>query len=213
MNIKVLDRNSNKTIYYSPSQFQLLMGCEYIPLLEFSSNKVLRDAKRWSQQYAKYYLNDKEDRWQQAYLAKEIRSGYVVDTSIGWIDDDIGYGLITNQDIQEQSFIGEYTGVVRRKTEIYFSSNDYIWEMVPPPCSIPVLKDYMSCCIDAKPKGNYTRFINHSNDNNLETQYILCDDILHVCFTASKFIPAGTQLTYHYGPKYWKKRKKKQDLL
>ena len=214
MNIKIIDRNSGKILYYSPSKFQLLLGAEYISHLEFEDENLLQNAKKWSQNYAMYFLNTKEELWEQAYFAEEIRSGYVIDISICWIDDDIGYGIITNKDINKNAFIGEYTGVVRRKTQTYFTSNDYLWEIIPPPYyAVLWLKDYLSCCVDAKPKGNYTRFINHSNDNNLETQYILCDDLLHVCFTSNKFIPAGSQLTYHYGPKYWKKRKKKQDLI
>ena len=210
----IIDRYSGKKKQYTASQFQLLLGAEYISHLEFEDKNLLKSVKKWSKHYADLYLNTPEEKWQAALIAKEIRSGYIADISVGWINDNIGYGAITNRDIKKDTYIGEYTGVVQRKTQTYFTSNDYLWEHVPPPYdSMILIKDYFSCCINAKYKGNYTRFINHSNDNNLETRYIFCEGLLHVCFMSNIFIPAGTQLTYHYGPKYWKKRKKKQDLI
>jgi SET domain-containing protein len=60
--------------------------------------------------------------------------------------------------------------------------------------------------IDAEEKGNFTRFINHSDEPNLTSRWIVVDGIYHVILFANQLIPKGTQLTYDYGPNYWSQR-------
>lgn len=52
--------------------------------------------------------------------------------------------------------------------------------------------------IDATVKGGMARFINHSCDPNCATEKWLVAGELRVGIFARKYIPAGTELCYHY---------------
>ena len=62
--------------------------------------------------------------------------------------------------------------------------------------------------IDAKHKGNITRFINHSYEPNLEPLGVFSRGVMHIILRTKKWIKKGQQITYDYGPQYWKKREK-----
>ncbi|GFR22149.1 histone-lysine N-methyltransferase NSD2 [Trichonephila clavata] len=52
--------------------------------------------------------------------------------------------------------------------------------------------------IDAGPKGNFSRFMNHSCDPNCETQKWMVNGDARVGIFAKKDIPAGSELTFDY---------------
>lgn len=133
------------------------------------------------------------------YDWSKIESQQSKDTSISirWIDDTMGYGVFAEEDFGAGTFIGEYTGVVRR---LYRSHPDYNAYCFYYPTRYWSKKCYM---IDGLHEGNFTRFINHSNEPNLEPICLIRDRILHFFFVVSRHIPKGTQLTFNYGNEVW----------
>jgi SET domain-containing protein len=70
--------------------------------------------------------------------------------------------------------------------------------------TLPHRGDLLS--IDAGRVGNVSRFINHSCEPNLHIQPVFARDARNMLYYnltlfAGQDIPAGTQLTYDYGPK------------
>ncbi|HEY2810364.1 MAG TPA: SET domain-containing protein-lysine N-methyltransferase [Rhabdochlamydiaceae bacterium] len=129
----------------------------------------------------------------------------VPDVTIAWVDAAIGYGVWANDDIPPFTFVGEYTGSLRRPylfkdLSNYYCFNYYItmsyWER-------NIRQPYL---IDAQRSGNFTRYINHSYKPNLETASIYYQGMLHIVFYAKELIRKGAQLCYDYGPIYWEKR-------
>jgi len=55
--------------------------------------------------------------------------------------------------------------------------------------------------IDAKYRGNKSRFINHSNKPNVYSDYKYCNGEIYIAFYALKDIPPGTELFFNYGGK------------
>jgi len=62
--------------------------------------------------------------------------------------------------------------------------------------------------INAEYCGNFTRFINHSNKPNLVLQSVYWRGIPRMIFVALREIKEGEQLTFDYGPYFWKYSKK-----
>ena len=120
-------------------------------------------------------------------------------TYVKWVDPLIGYGLFAGENIPQYSFIGEYTGVIRKRKSKSDRYNDYIFGYVVAIKDTPFV-------IDAKEKGNYTRFINHCDEPNLFSTWMISKGVCHVILFARHAISKGTQLTYDYGPNFWKKR-------
>ncbi len=184
----------------APSEFYHFFETHYYPHLQFDSlpslQKKLNEAPIWiAYTPVGYTLRRDGKKYRQ-----EIGSGYVADTIIRWIDEDIGYGLFAGKDLLEGEYIAAYTGKVREIDPIHKDINSYCFHYP----TRWLAKNYT--VIDSLQQGNETRFINHSNQPNLETRWIYDRGLMHLCFFAVKFIPKGTQLTFNYGKDFWKSR-------
>ncbi len=186
----------------TPLEFEQLMGVSYLSQLEFLvptlHEKIGRrcmkeDRKRWI---------DPRQKWLGSYYSQEIQKGSQPDVTIRWISPALGYGIFTNRLIPRHGYIGEYTGIVRKRRLFGRLKNFYCFDYTigfrrPTP--------YV---IDAQKYGNFSRYINHSDNPNTETASVLCNGIMHIIFYAITDITQGSQLYCNYGKKYWEKRKK-----
>ncbi|MBT3393518.1 MAG: SET domain-containing protein-lysine N-methyltransferase [Waddliaceae bacterium] len=185
---------------HSLEDFRRITGVEYIKHIEFHDEKI---RKKVMKSYPKFLASGtiaKNAKWQGTMFSEDLRKGAVADICIRWINDAVGFGVYAENDIAAGDYIGEYTGIVRRRSMLSLNINGYCFNYPSKPWK---LKSYM---IDASRSGNHTRFINHSDTPNIAPSYALYDDIVHIIFTATKTIPMGTQLTLNYGKDYWRKR-------
>uniref|UniRef100_A0AAY4DUJ6 Histone-lysine N-methyltransferase NSD2 n=1 Tax=Denticeps clupeoides TaxID=299321 RepID=A0AAY4DUJ6_9TELE len=106
-----------------------------------------------------------------------------------------GWGLLTLRDIKKGEFVNEYVGELIDEEECrarikYAQENDIMHFYM-----LTIDKDRI---IDAGPKGNYSRFMNHSCQPNCETQKWTVNGDTRVGLFAVCDIPAGTELTFNY---------------
>ncbi len=139
-----------------------------------------------------------EKTWMGIYFDKEIQQATHPAVSIRFIDDEIGFGVFTEQRIPSCSFIGEYTGIIQERKSRAIKDKRYCvryttWQMGR--------RNYI---IDAEKSGNFTRFINHSAQPNLSLQSVYWRGMPRMIFIALKEIEEGTQFTFDYGTFYWK---------
>lgn len=128
---------------------------------------------------------------------KQIESPQDPDIEIRFINEEVGHGVFAKSLIKKGSYIGEYTGIIRENSKVYFAPlNNYCYEYP--------IKDRLgrSYVIDAT-TGNFTRFINHSYRPNLKPHYAFIDGYYHCFFLAMRDIQDGEQLCYDYGRNYW----------
>ncbi|XP_072898376.1 histone-lysine N-methyltransferase NSD2 [Hemitrygon akajei] len=106
-----------------------------------------------------------------------------------------GWGLITKTDIKKGTFVNEYVGEVIDEDEcrarIRFAQEHNIANFY----MLTIDKDRI---IDAGPKGNYCRFMNHSCQPNCETQKWTVNGDTRVGLFSLCDISAGTELTFNY---------------
>ncbi|XP_076470902.1 histone-lysine N-methyltransferase NSD2-like [Babylonia areolata] len=106
-----------------------------------------------------------------------------------------GWGLKTLMDIKKGQFVNEYVGDLideeECKRRIKQAHEDNITNFY----MLTVDKNRI---IDAGPKGNNSRFMNHSCEPNLETQKWMVNGDVRVGLFAIKDIPAGSELTFNY---------------
>lgn len=106
-----------------------------------------------------------------------------------------GWGLRAVQDIKKGSFVIEYVGELideaeceaRIKTMIENNESNFYFLTID-----------RETIIDAGPKGNLARFMNHSCSPNCETQKWLVGGVTRVGLFAIQDIPKGTELTFNY---------------
>lgn len=132
----------------------------------------------------------------------KLQCGDFADTSIKWINSELGYGLFADEDLSEKSFVGEYTGIVRQVSRNHPKLNGYCFHYPTRFWS----SNYF--VIDALHEGNLTRFINHHAHPNLQPLWLVNRGLLHLIFITKQFIAAGSELTFNYGSDYWLHRKK-----
>ncbi len=195
---KVLHPNDPEIRTYSTQEFERVMQIKFQPNLAFHADKVLKKAEKLSLRAERREELDRKQKWLGVLFAPEIEQGREVDALIQWIDSKMGYGVFATKDLPPFTYVGEYTGEVRKRK--WADNQNYY-------CYDYAIGEKSPFLIDAEKSGNLTRFINHSRTPNLEPISVLSGALMHVILLTTRWIKKDEQLTYDYGPEYWKKRK------
>lgn len=197
--VQVVLPGYHRTFNLNRDQFVTTFGARYRSFLNFQTYDNLREAIRNAPWILRSRFGD-ENRQLAMRFKDELQSGFVTSCTIKWVDDFIGYGLFTNETLKAGTYIGEYTGNVRRLYRFHPNQNAY--------CVHYPTKwwSWRYFTIDALKEGNELRFINHSLDPNVEAFTAIDRGILHEIFLAKRDIKAGEQLTVNYGADYWQRR-------
>jgi len=134
----------------------------------------------------------------------ELTNAHTAKLSIRWIDNTLGYGVYAEEDLNEGTFVGEYTGIVRKLCRMDPDPNAYCFHYPTKFWSL----NYT--VVDALNEGNILRFVNHSGLPNLSPICMVDRGLVRIVFIANRKIESGEQLMFDYGKDYWKKRTKKQ---
>ncbi len=130
----------------------------------------------------------------------QINKKYSAPVYIAFINDQVGHGVFAQQNIKKGHMIGEYTGIVKH---VNFSNKkedyDYAWGFPPPAKFV----------IDSTHAGNFTRFINHCNNHNVDMVYVPINNRWHLIYVANQDIKKDDQLLANYGKPYWRGRNTK----
>ena len=202
MDKAILIMREDKVEKITPEDFYKIFEVEYLPTLFFNDLKILKKVIRRCQRQIKHgYIAEKEI-WLGTYFEENIKNYILPPVYIKWIDERKGYGLFSLVDLKKDTFIGEYTGHVRKYKKPKDNKNSYCFEyQIGEPS-----KSHFT--IDAKYMGNVVRFINHSYTPNLTTFAAYSGQVMHIIMKTSQPIKKNTEFTYDYGIKYWKKREK-----
>lgn len=197
--LAVYRRQEKRLDYFSEEDVLKHFNFRYIDDLKFQRFPYLN----WvNKECDKRLLEEelrKQNLWKTHLYGVNLTHKKVPKTYVKWINSLVGYGLFALEDIPAYTWIGEYTGLIRKRTRHLDQYNNYIFGYVVANAETPFV-------IDAQNQGNYTRFINHSDEPNLRSSWLVLDRIGHVILIAQQKIPKHTQLTYDYGVDYWKKR-------
>ncbi len=195
----VYRNRDNKVHPLSRALFEQKLGVAYLDHLVFEKGAdLLRLAKKSRRRLCRKALK-KSNSWMLALHEDALRHTCCDHICVRWIDSFLGYGVFAAKALPALTFIGTYTGVVKRRTRKNTRHNDYIFGYLTGPSDAPYI-------IDAREKGNFTRLINHSIEPNLISRWIIVQGVTHIAFFSKEAIPKGKQLTYDYGGYYWKKR-------
>ena len=101
-----------------------------------------------------------------------------------------GLGLFTNIDFKKGDLVIEYTGKKISTAMADRRGGQYLFEL------------NNQWTIDGRGRENTARYINHSCQPNC---YPEIDEFeKHIFIYAKKTIKSGEELTYNYGPEFWK---------
>lgn len=193
----ILLKKEKRIEFLTKEDFEKYFDVKYLPNLYIENLATLRRIIKKCQKALKQEYIGKKEEWLGTYLKEKIQNGITQDVYIKWQDPYKEYGVFALKDIKKHSYIGEYTGILRKHKRKLDKKNGY--------CFAYQIKEKSSFTIDAKYMGNYLRFINHSYSPNLDL-HMAYDGILHIILMTNKDIKKDEELTYNYGSSYWKKR-------
>ena len=130
-------------------------------------------------------------------------------------DSELGIGIFAKENIRSNTFIGLYTGLFELIPLSTNENNEYAFDVLNDIKSEEEINDLnlkLNDCgyflrTNAKEIGNFTRYINHSFDPNIEADLCIINGNIQVVLRALKPIQKGEQLLLNYGLEYWKKLK------
>lgn len=183
---------------YSISELESHLNFKYVPLNSFESLEEQQEIKERGLKKWKEGEVSAESQELGIRFIQEIEAAYIPQVSIRYLNEALGHGLFLEEMVEEGSYVGEYTGVVRKNDlRRYFSPiNNYCYEY-------PVPDDLGKNHVIDATSGSLTRFINHSFDPNLKPVYVFYEGFYHLIFLAIRRIEKGMQLCYDYGQNYW----------
>eukprot|EP00644_Phytophthora_capsici_P001375 jgi/Phyca11/105136/e_gw1.10.592.1 len=111
----------------------------------------------------------------------------------------IGYSVITSEDIESGSIVAEYAGVLT--THDYRKDKKRISNYTIGLATRSSRKENL--WIEAKFKGNITRFMNHSCAANCRFYEVQNRRFVTVVVVAMEDIQAGSEVTVDYGDELW----------
>lgn len=111
-----------------------------------------------------------------------------------FITTSAGWGLMTLEDIKKGQFVIEYCGEVIDEKEC----DKRLKKIASTQSNFYFLNFEKDLYIDAGPKGNLARFMNHSCEPNCVTQKWVVNNLTRVGLFALHDIPSGTELTFNY---------------
>jgi SET domain-containing protein len=172
---------------------------EPIDRLEFQDSHLIEAVNRRCQRMLKSKSKRRTHDFTHALFANDVLKKKEWDLAIRQVDSLVGLGVFARQVIPRLSFVGEYVGVVRKKDALLDRDNSYLFRYLK-------VSFWTQLVIDARLKGNFTRFINHSDEPNLTSRWVIIDGIYHIILFTNQIIYPGQQLTYDYGDSYWDQR-------
>jgi hypothetical protein len=122
------------------------------------------------------------------------------------VDEELGYGVFAADEIKRNAFVGEYTGVVQiphndsgQEMEDGGYESDFSWYYLDTIPGGPELE------INGRLEGNEMRFVNHSDQFNVDVEHTIHNGNWVIFFKAASNIQKDEQLLISYGEDYWEK--------
>lgn len=120
---------------------------------------------------------------------------------IRYIDKKVGYGVFATKRIGPYSILNQYGGLFRPDKEIALNND-----------SAFMFTDFSRFTIDGKIAGNWTRFMNHADEETGTVNVLAWEHYSkrgpRIIFTSGRHgIDKGEQLLYSYGEEYWEQKK------
>lgn len=202
--VKILLPDEEEFRVFSEEDFLQSFNFRYLRTLHFANFAELKGSmNKFPWNYGFVLFSHDSHRLGRQYQHKFIR-GDTADLSIRWIDNTLGYGVFADSPIEENSYVGEYTGLVRKFCRFKPDPNAYCFHY---PTRFWSTRLYV---VDALHEGNILRFVNHSDIPNLTPVCMVDRGLTHIAFMTTRHIDEGEQLTIDYGENYWKRRSKEQ---
>ncbi len=186
----------------NPTEFKAWTGVTYLPYLIAENSATFFFACKCCRRGEAQGHFVGERQWLACWHSAELADTTTPGVYLQYIDPSLGLGLFALNPLPKGALIGAYSGILRRRPLFRRAFNDFAFRY--PSGLIPLFRPLI---IDAEHYGNELRFANHSDDPNMEGLGLLHGPLVDIAFLTSRPVAAGEQLTYDYGPDFWRSRR------
>lgn len=171
---------------------------EYLPHPIFESQRAMDEILTRTLKAKQDDAISQDRIWMGVYYDREIQEDLHPKLAVRKINEEIGLGVFAAEKIFPCTYLGEYTGLIRplnrrEDGESVYSFSYTAWRMGRRP--------YV---INAERMGNFTRFINHSDDPSAEAICVYWRGMPRMILISRREIPEGGQIHFDYGETFWK---------
>jgi hypothetical protein len=191
-------KNYNHLLPLHQKQFLTTFGMNYRSHLYFDSYQRIKEVISNCPYVLRFWT--KENQMLGEKYKREIWEGGSARLVIRWVNDQVGYGLFADEYLPSGTYVGEYTGRVRRLYRFHHNENPYCLHY---PTKFWSLKYFV---VDALKEGNELRFVNHSTNPNLQPFSAVDRQLIHQIFLTTRPVKKGDQLVFNYGEDFWRDR-------
>ncbi len=197
-------RQSNKKIYRKKDEILKFFRDQHIVYLK-RTQIGWEPLRKMNLENSPYYLENKE-LFQELSTRyhEDIEKGNLAPVYIKRINEKLGFGVFAADEIKKDDFIGEYAGVVQipekdagEEVEKGGYESDFSWYYLDKIEGGPELE------INGRFEGNEMRFVNHSDNFNVDVEHTIHDGHWIIFFKAARDILKNEQLFISYGDDYW----------
>lgn len=209
---KFLDRKECLKLLMKEGEKEVIPSLPAVPNFTYLSHPVFENKEAFEKILRQVERAKKEDKipaekiWMGIYFDKEVCNGVHPPISIRFVDSEIGYGVFAEKKIPACTFVGEYVGLIQEKKPKQLQKKQYCLRYT-------IWGGKKNFTLDAENTGNFTRFINHSEKPNLCLQSIYWRGIPRMIFVTMREVREGAQLTFDYGPLFWKESSQTQKFI
>src|SRR5579863_4272367 len=149
--LKVMTPQGEPLILHSPKDFENAFQVRYAPKVKCVDPHVRLTLEKCHQKALGRGWITPRQKWLGQHYAEGMRGELSLDLTIAWIDATVGYGVFTNRPLLAGNFVGEYTGLLRKRRFWGRRDNLYCFSYtVGERKSTPLV-------IDSQDLGNHTR--------------------------------------------------------
>ena len=174
-------------------EFEERFEVEFLDELRFDDDDFVADIRKRCAKKLKKKALKAENNWRLALFEEEFRKKIVPKLEVKWINHRIGYGVFAKEAIPSLTYVGEYSGVVKKRKWRDAPFNNYVF-------AYTIARKKTGYIIDAEKAGGLVRFINHSDYPNVQSHWLIVDRICHIIMHTIQPIPAGGQLDLRLWP-------------
>jgi len=199
----LMDSAAHHSFFSQPSvEFESIrsfpQNIEFLAQPVFESAQVLEEVFSYTAKAKNDDAITNDRIWLGVYFDKEIQLGIHPKVTVRWISPEIGYGVFAAERILPCSCVGEYTGILQERKSKHVCESNYAFRYTAWPMG---KRPYV---IDSENMGNFTRFVNHSDNPNTQLVCTYWRGMPRLIFISLKEIAEGEQLTFDYGKTFWK---------
>jgi SET domain-containing protein len=179
--------------------FKERFNVNFLEELRFEDARALSWMKKRVKKLQKDPNFNSQNHWAKALFEEDFRKKALPNVSIKEVNSIVGLGVFAQETLRALTYVGHYAGIVRKRKRKEDKTNNYVFRYLETRFRVPYV-------IDAKENGNICRFLNHSTNPNLLSRSMVIDGIYYIIFFTKRACQKGEQLTYDYGPFYWRSR-------